>query len=172
MPVISASPRDMNIIPGYSGDYRTIDKLVNGVHLTTDDHNMWLIPFTKGKKHTIDINLQSRRQVSGLVFWNYNKNAEDTARGAKHIKLTVDGQSFSVVLRKACGDDHHDFGQFVPLPFSEPEMQSPSKCYATELFRLDYECPWLPQGFTLKLRLMSTWGDMHYIGMNGIEVYD
>jgi hypothetical protein len=29
---IEAHPRDMNIIPGYSGDYRTLDKVANGVN--------------------------------------------------------------------------------------------------------------------------------------------
>ncbi len=27
---IDAKPRDMNTIPGYSGDYWTLDKLING----------------------------------------------------------------------------------------------------------------------------------------------
>lgn len=48
----------MNIIPNYSGDYRTLDKLINGKNITNDDHNMWLIPFCPGKPHFITINLQ------------------------------------------------------------------------------------------------------------------
>jgi len=45
----------MNVIPGHSGDYRTIDKLINDKNLTNDDKNMWLIPFSAGKNHIITI---------------------------------------------------------------------------------------------------------------------
>ena len=42
---ISANPRDMNSIPGYSGDYRTLEKLIDGVNNTQNDKHMWLIPY-------------------------------------------------------------------------------------------------------------------------------
>lgn len=48
----------MNIIPGYSGDYRTLDKLINEQNVTTNDRNMWLIPFCPGKQHFITIDLK------------------------------------------------------------------------------------------------------------------
>ena len=50
---IDANPRDMNTIPGYSGDYRTLDKLINGENNTSNDKNMWLIPFNRGGHHFI-----------------------------------------------------------------------------------------------------------------------
>ena len=34
---ISANPPDVNILPGYGTDPRTVDKLLDGVHLTCDD---------------------------------------------------------------------------------------------------------------------------------------
>lgn len=54
---LKADPRDMNTIQGHGSDYRTLDKLIDGVYNTTDDHHMWLIPFNKGEKHSITIDL-------------------------------------------------------------------------------------------------------------------
>jgi hypothetical protein len=41
---MDADPRDLNAQGG--SDVRTLDKLVDGVHLTTQDNHMWMVPFT------------------------------------------------------------------------------------------------------------------------------
>ena len=172
---IEASPRDMNVIPGYSGDYRTLDKLVNGKNQTTDDHNMWLIPFSKGKTHYFEIDLIEATHVTGITFWNYNKNAEDTARGVKEVVVYMDGKVITespVTLRKATGHSEFDFGQVIYFPIRESLDSKFVGTFASTIVRQDYETPCTPSGFILTVKILTTWGDMHYVGLNGIEIVD
>lgn len=118
---VEAQPRDMNSIPGHASDHRTLEKLFNGQNNTSDDRNMWLIPFNKGENHTMSIDLGQKMKVSGLRFFNYNKSPEDTLRGVKQIVIKLDGEYVTskkgVTLRVAPGCVHGamDIGQTVSL---------------------------------------------------------
>lgn len=120
---LNAKPRDMNSIPGCSGDQRTLDKLVNNSNVTIKDENMWLIPYTMNQNHYIYINFEEAKTISGIKVWNYNKIEEGSYRGAKCINVSADGVMITppsgILLRKAPGVDFYDFGQFVALPFFE-----------------------------------------------------
>ncbi len=76
---------------GLSSDPRTVDKLLNGINLTTSDKNMWLVPYTAGTDHLLTIDFFESRIVSGLRIWNYNKSSEDVGRGAQLLTVTADG---------------------------------------------------------------------------------
>ena len=39
------------------------------------------------------------------------------------------------------------------------------------MFRTMFEIPILPSGRHLTLNIRTTWGDHHYVGLNGIEVF-
>ena len=149
----------MNVIPGYSGDYRTLEKLINGKTQTTDDHNMWLIPYTRGKFHYIDIDLQENQHITSIVFWNYNKNQEDTARGVKEIVLYLDGKCLTdmgVTLRKAPGNSDYDFAQVISFPYKDLVPEISRLSFAGQIVKQDYETPCLPTGYILTLKLLST----------------
>eukprot|EP01022_Parablepharisma_sp_SALTPOND_P020436 TRINITY_DN372_c0_g1_i1.p1 TRINITY_DN372_c0_g1~~TRINITY_DN372_c0_g1_i1.p1 ORF type:complete len:1264 (-),score=175.40 TRINITY_DN372_c0_g1_i1:6620-10411(-) len=178
---ITANPKDLNSIPGYSGDYRTIDKLIDGVNSTVDDKHMWLIPYNKGQSHKIMITLPKAMYISALKFFNYNKSVEDTNRGAKIVTISVDDKLVTpkrgVVIRKAPGTAHYDFGYTVKVPYTQGwevnEISAYNK-YQTiplSIFQ-EYITPSLPTGFTFEFIFYSTYGDIHYIGLNGLEMYD
>ena len=176
---IEANPKDLNSIPGYSGDYRTIDKLIDKHNCTTDDEHMWLIPFNKGKRHSLTINLGKKEYIGGLKFYNYNKAVEDTYRGVKTVTISVDSKLVTpkrgITIKKAPGNANYDFGHFIALPFlqgwNNREIANYSKHQHIPLLQ-EYYTPHLPTGFTFDFILYSTYGDMHYIGLNGLEMYD
>ena len=108
---VSADPRDMNSLNGGQGsDYRTLDKLFDSVNNTMDDHHMWLIPFNKGEKHSITIDLGRPMNISGVKFYNYNKSEEDSLRGTKQIIMWLDKKFITprrgIILRKSPGFVH------------------------------------------------------------------
>lgn len=130
---LNAKPRDMNSIPGYTGDTRTLDKLINGINVTTKDENMWLIPYTPNQSHCIYINFDEARTISGIRVWNYNKSEEGSYRGSKCITVSADGIQITppsgVILKKAPGTDYYDFSQFIPLPFFGGWDEATTKLY-------------------------------------------
>ncbi|KAM6166717.1 katanin-interacting protein [Erethizon dorsatum] len=178
---ISASPRDLNDLPEYTDDSRTLDKLIDGVNITTEDEHMWLIPFWSGLDHVVTIRFDRAESVAGLRFWNYNKSPEDTYRGAKIVHVSLDGLRVSptegFLIRKGPGNCHFDFAQEIlfvdylqagppPLPARRLDTRS------LERASMDYEAPPMPCGFIFQFQLLTSWGDPYYIGLTGLELYD
>eukprot|EP00892_Ulva_mutabilis_P007841 jgi/Ulvmu1/5429/UM022_0224.1 len=126
---VQTDPRDLNTIAGHSGDDRTPDKLVDPVCVTTDDRHMWLAPCAHGSGRVCTITLQVASEpqlISGVMLWNYNKDAEGTLRGVGTVRVMADGKLITpecgVAVPKAPAVDAVDFGHMVPLPSVWPGM--------------------------------------------------
>ncbi|XP_063082778.1 katanin-interacting protein isoform X5 [Cavia porcellus] len=178
---ISASPSDLNDLPEYTDDSRTLDKLIDGVNITTEDEHMWLIPFWSGLDHVVTIRFDRAKSLAGLRFWNYNKSPEDTYRGAKIVHVSLDGLRVSpeegFLIRKGPGNCHFDFAQeilFVDYLQAGPPALPARRLDTRSLERasMDYEAPPMPCGFIFQFQLLTSWGDPYYIGLTGLELYD
>lgn len=60
-----AKPADINV-EGHTGDPRTLDKLVDGENVTCVDTHMWLVPFTVGAAHLLQLDLGASKHIAGV----------------------------------------------------------------------------------------------------------
>lgn len=117
---IWANPANINVLPEYDNDPRTVDNLVDGVNHTCDDLHAWLTPYTVGQDHLVYIDFDKRVSIAMIRIWNYNKSRIHSYRGARYIEITLDNNTiFKGEIKRAAGS---------------PSIKEVSNCHECILF--------------------------------------
>eukprot|EP00002_Diphylleia_rotans_P036026 TRINITY_DN7901_c0_g1_i6.p1 TRINITY_DN7901_c0_g1~~TRINITY_DN7901_c0_g1_i6.p1 ORF type:complete len:1402 (-),score=275.12 TRINITY_DN7901_c0_g1_i6:521-4726(-) len=186
--MLTASPCDMRGSTRPNSDMYKLSNLVNNNNVTVDGKQMWMAPFKPGGRHVLCIKLSKSTSIAGLKIWNFNQSLEDTYCGVQKTRIYIDDKLISeaegVTIRKAPGLDDFDFGQLIYLDRigeahgmkqARNKVVARTKLSDSKLVRdipiQDCEVQLFPTGYTLKFVFSSTWGDMHYLGLNGIELF-
>ena len=118
--------------------------------------------------------------ISALRVWNYNKSEEDSHRGVKQMVVRLDSHLLSphtgLVLRKGPGHGLFDHAQLLPLIRHHDEgcafTTAPCEFLRCVPLHQDYWAPVLPRAHLWHLRLLTTWGDSHYMGMDALQLFN
>ncbi|KAE9554629.1 hypothetical protein FO519_002189 [Halicephalobus sp. NKZ332] len=153
----------IKLCSGDSEASSNLSNLISGRNLTCKPSEMWLTKLDPNDPPMLSFTFASEEALTGVSIWNYNVSPELSSAGVQCAQFYINGKAVvgAVLLRKAPGYVYFDYVQDVTF----------DRCH---LFRPLTARPNTRSisAFIFQLRLLSTWGDEFYIGLNGIELYN
>jgi len=102
---IDGNPRDINVLPEYGSDPRTVSNLIDGTSFTRDDLHVWLAPLgfynhgcagsAASSIHntplaTVTVTFSREVSLSMIRIFNYNKSRTYSFRGVRSCRILMD----------------------------------------------------------------------------------
>eukprot|EP00759_Apiculatamorpha_spiralis_P029031 PhF_6_TR31429/c0_g1_i1/m.46096 len=166
---VQGNPHSINVLKEYNNDPRTADKTMNGINYTADGPNMWLAPYTRGSQHNVVIQLNRDISISAIRIWNYNKGKDGLKRGARHAEIHLDRTTiFSGEVLHGSGELRcaEKNATLVPFTMNFDLLRKIKRTICVPPLREP------PYASSITFLFHTTHGDIHYLGLNGIEIFD
>ncbi|KAL3114561.1 hypothetical protein niasHT_014368 [Heterodera trifolii] len=141
--------------------------LLNGLNLTCQTDEMWLSSLwnAQGPAPMLSFTFPHEIRICGVSVWNYNGSLEMSYAGVRCARFYANGKALPIgmiLLRKAPGFLFFDFVQDVLFdrgPLVRPSLSARPQTRSIA-------------AFIFQIRLLSSWGDEFYIGLNGVELFN
>ena len=143
-------------------------------NLTQEEDNMLFWELEDGYQTLLDISLPSPVPLGGILIWNYNLTPEDTYYGVMQLDILLDDEpiaEFPFILRKAPGHLRYQFSQEINFSEDTTTLSAPDTIDISSLMPL-FTPDTAPIGFVVELQILSTWGDLYYVGLGGVQLFD
>jgi len=185
---IGADPKDIQNYYQEPSEKRIFENLFNGYNISNLDDNMWLTVFKKNEKFPcIEITFNNIITLSKIVFYNYNKK-DELDMCTKIIDIFLDDKYYNnICLYQGIGEEIfnnnlENFGQEIFFPinndFNLNLNYNEKLLFASYFYDQNYETPFNPSGYIIKIQLISNYYNTQnkmnneIIGLNDIKLYN
>ncbi|XP_011703976.1 PREDICTED: uncharacterized protein KIAA0556-like isoform X2 [Wasmannia auropunctata] len=133
---------------------RACSAVVNAKHRTKDDF------------HGLDAYLERKQmEKQGTYLTSENYSNDKTPYEESYFEYRISNISNHADLRLHFPDDNYLDSSAFSAAQNEGKPKLSDKIYR------NFIIPELPSGDSLVIDILSTWGDKHYVGLNGIEIF-
>ena len=182
---IGAMPKDLNTYLQREDDDRIFENVFNGMNKEIDQSQMWLTYIDEEVQPYLEISFNESISLSKIKVFNFNE-PYTLNKGVKQAQLLIYNKeelvsTYDFYLRPGIGQQGIDYSQDLLAPFKEQPISKEVLSYYSNnkpnLNKIEYQLtkyfvPYCPCGLMISIQLITNEGDLNYIGMKRIEIYD